>query len=212
MFNAGAASGLGHGLGCALRRQARRPRPIGDRHSWRRFVYVRQSDFGALCRRRAGFAGIDRTVQQPALAGGAPRHGRMTQATATLPRVKSSRSHSWIASRITKKRWRSPTVTAKKLPRQRSDTGARARPQGGQRRKTPGGDQHHLFGLGDRRPIPYSFNFTRLHHSGSVEASQLLVSGVFDRVPKLQIYQAVAAFIGSPKLTLCRKNLRMVRY
>jgi uncharacterized protein len=44
----------------------------------------------------------------------------------------------------------------------------------------------------ERPPTDFVQRFARQgpHHSGSVEASQLLVSGVFDRFPKLQIYWA----------------------
>jgi predicted TIM-barrel fold metal-dependent hydrolase len=43
-----------------------------------------------------------------------------------------------------------------------------------------------------RPPTDFVQRFARQgpHHSGSVEASQLVVSGVFDRLPKLQIYWA----------------------
>ncbi|TMA97194.1 MAG: amidohydrolase [Deltaproteobacteria bacterium] len=43
-----------------------------------------------------------------------------------------------------------------------------------------------------RPPTDFVQRFARQgpHHSGSVEASQLIVSGVFDRFPKLQIYWA----------------------
>ena len=43
-----------------------------------------------------------------------------------------------------------------------------------------------------RPPTDFVQRFARQgpHHSGSVEASQLVVSGVFDRFPKLQIYWA----------------------
>jgi uncharacterized protein len=61
-----------------------------------------------------------------------------------------------------------------------------------------GGREHRLFkypreAKGEQRP-PTDFvqRFARQapHHSGSVEASQLIVAGVFDRFPKLQIYWA----------------------
>jgi len=44
----------------------------------------------------------------------------------------------------------------------------------------------------ERPPTDFVQRFARQgpHHSGSVEASQLVVSGVFDRFPKLQIYWA----------------------
>jgi uncharacterized protein len=43
-----------------------------------------------------------------------------------------------------------------------------------------------------RPPTDFVQRFARQgpHHSGSVEASQLVISGVFDRLPKLQIYWA----------------------
>ena len=66
-------------LGLRARRQARRSRPVGDRHPRRRLVHVRQSNLGPLCRRRAGTAGADGAVQQPALASRAPRHRRHDQ-------------------------------------------------------------------------------------------------------------------------------------